>query len=79
MTICRHAPSKPGIAYPATSDRAVSEGRPTSRGPLLVAVVVAALLGLAELPFASFMADDLMQLAVLERVLPCSWLGPLDL
>jgi hypothetical protein len=57
----------------------VSEGRPTSRGPLLVAVVVAALLGLAELPFASFMADDLMQLAVLERVLPCSWLGPLDL
>jgi len=41
-----------------------------------VAVLLAALLGLAELPFAAFMADDLFQLGALEGVSPCTWLGP---
>jgi len=40
-----------------------------------VAVFLAALLGLAELPFAAFMADDLFQLGALEGVSPCTWLG----
>ena len=42
-------------------------------------MLVAVLFGLAELPFAAFMADDLMQLVVLEHVAPRPWLGPLDL
>jgi hypothetical protein len=44
---------------------------------LVVAVLVAALLGLAELPFAALMADDLFQVAQLEGVLPSQ--GPLQL
>ena len=33
------------------------------------------------IPFAlaAFMADDLIQMGVLERVLPSDWIGPLDL
>lgn len=62
----------------ATRRDAGDEPRP-SRRPIVLAVVLAAAFGLAELPFASFMADDLMQLAVLERVTPCEWIGPLDL
>ena len=37
---------------------------------------LAALLSLAELPFAAFMADDLFQLGALDGVSPCTWLGP---
>jgi hypothetical protein len=50
-----------------------------SHRPLVVAVLLAALLGLAELPFAAFMADDFIQLGELEGVSPCTWLGPLQL
>jgi hypothetical protein len=50
-----------------------------STRPVVVAVLLAMLLGLAELPFASFMADDLIQLGALEQVSPCSWIGPLNL
>jgi len=46
------------------------------RNPLFGAIVVAALLGLSELPFAVFMADDLIQVGELEQVSPCTWLGP---
>ena len=42
-------------------------------------MLLAVLLGLAELPFATFMADDLFQLGALEGVLPGSSLGPLRL
>jgi hypothetical protein len=47
--------------------------------PILIAVLVAAALGAFELPFASFMADDLIQLGILEGVSPSTWTGPLDL
>src|SRR5438477_1997829 len=70
------------IAYRGASDPVTSVREPpwaSSHRPLLAAVLVAALYGLASLPFAAFMADDLMQLVVLERVTPCPWLGPLDL
>lgn len=30
------------------------------------------------MPFSSFMADDFMQLGILEGVSPCTWLGPMD-
>ena len=50
-----------------------------SQRPILTAVLLAVLLGLAELPFATFMADDLIQLGALEGVLPGSSLGPLRL
>ncbi len=49
------------------------------RGPLIAAVALAVLFGLAELPFASFMADDLIQLGFLEGVSPATWIGPLEL
>ena len=52
---------------------------PGSFGPILVAASIAVFLGLAELPFAALMADDLMQVSILERVSPCTWTGPLDL
>ncbi len=47
--------------------------------PLLLALALAAVFGLLELPFASFMADDLIQLSVLEGVSPDRWTGPLEL
>src|SRR5581483_9229437 len=50
-----------------------------SRRSLWVALSLAAAFGLAELPFAAFMADDLIQLSVLERTSPVVWLGPLQL
>jgi hypothetical protein len=46
---------------------------------VLIALLIAAVLGLAELPFATFMADDLIQLGMLEDVSPNSWAGPLQL
>jgi hypothetical protein len=46
---------------------------------MVVGVLLALLFSLWELPFASFMADDFIQLGVLEHVLPVAWLGPLDL
>lgn len=49
------------------------------RRPLVIALTLAAVFGLAELPFASFMADDLIQLGVLEGVSPDTWTGPLQL
>ncbi len=49
------------------------------RRPLLIALALAVVFGLAELPFASFMADDLIQLGVLEGVSPDTWTGPLSL
>ncbi len=50
-----------------------------SRRPLLLAAALATAFGLAELPFASFMADDLIQLGFLEGVSPATWIGPLEL
>ncbi len=48
--------------------------------PTTLALVLAGALGLWEIPFAGFMADDLMQLAVLEGVSPAAaWIEPLDL
>jgi len=44
-----------------------------------VAVLAAAALSVAELPFAAFMADDLIHLGRLEGVLPCRRLCPLEL
>lgn len=46
---------------------------------MLLVVALAALFGLAELPFAAFMADDFIQLGVLEGTSPDTWTGPLDL
>ncbi len=66
-----------------TRDRSVRRRKsPGSRGSyraVVVAVVIAAVLGLAELPFACFMADDLIQLGILEGVSPNTWTGPLEL
>jgi VanZ family protein len=50
--------------------------RPT---PVVLGVLLALGFGLWELPFASFMADDFIQLGVLERVLPVTWMGSFDL
>lgn len=50
-----------------------------SSRPLVAALVLATLFGLAELPFAAFMADDLIQLSVLERVFPAPWMDGLHL
>jgi hypothetical protein len=64
------------------SDRAEIESGAAARRPcrpLVVAVLLAVLLGLAELPFSAFMADDFIQLDELEGVSPCTWLGPLQL
>jgi len=47
--------------------------------PLQIALGLAALFALVELPFASFMADDLIQLGFLEDSSPADWIGPLDL
>jgi hypothetical protein len=48
--------------------------------PLRIALVVAAVFGAWEMLFAGFMADDLMQLSVLEGVSPAAaWTSPLEL
>lgn len=49
------------------------------RRAIVVAALLATLLGIAELPFSAFMADDLIQLSALEGVLPCPWAGPFTL
>src|SRR5262245_44848207 len=59
-------------------------GRPRVRvesaRPLVVALALAAAFGAWEVLFAGFMADDLMQLAVLEGLSPAAaWTGPFDL
>jgi hypothetical protein len=43
------------------------------------AILITIVLGFFQLPFSSFMADDLIQIGVLEEVSPSTWLGPLDL
>ena len=50
-----------------------------SSRPLLVAIGLAGLFGVVELPFASFMADDLIQLGFLEGDSPADWIGPFEL
>src|SRR5215831_11516778 len=48
--------------------------------PLVWAVALAAVFGAWEIVFADFMADDFMQLAVLERVSPAAaWTSRFDL
>ncbi|HSP98085.1 MAG TPA: hypothetical protein VL049_12720 [Candidatus Dormibacteraeota bacterium] len=47
-----------------------ASGARQSLAPLLAAVLLAVVLGVAELPFATFMADDLFQLALLEGRIP---------
>src|SRR5215471_217164 len=48
--------------------------------PLVYAVALAAVFGAWEIVWADFMADDFMQLAVLERVSPAAaWTGRFDL
>lgn len=50
------------------------------RRPLVCAVALAAVFGAWEIVFADFMADDFMQLAVLERVSPAAaWTSRFDL
>jgi hypothetical protein len=46
--------------------------------PVKWAILVTIVLGAVQLPFSSFMADDFMQLGILEGVSPCTWLGPMD-
>lgn len=60
------------------TDRAPRPARPFAR-PLAAAVLLTALFGIVELRFAAFMADDLIQLAVLEGVAPATWIGPFSL
>ncbi len=46
--------------------------------PVKWAILVTIVFAAVQLPFASFMADDFMQLGILEGVSPCTWLGPMD-
>jgi len=46
--------------------------------PIKWAILVTIIFGAVQLPFSSFMADDFMQLGILEGVSPCTWLGPMD-
>jgi hypothetical protein len=46
--------------------------------PARWAILVTIVFGVVQLPFSSFMADDFMQLGILEGVSPCTWLGPMD-
>ncbi len=46
--------------------------------PVKWAILVTIVFGAVQLPFSSFMADDFMQLGILEGVSPCTWLGPMD-
>jgi hypothetical protein len=57
----------------------VTDGAPRPVRPLVAAVLLTAFFGIVELPFAAFMADDLIQLAVLEGVAPATWIGPFSL
>jgi hypothetical protein len=41
-------------------------------------ILVTIVFGAVQLPFSSFMADDFMQLGILEGVSPSTWLGPMD-
>jgi len=54
--------------------------KPTSAdlSPVKWAILVIIVLGAVQLPFSSFMADDFMQLGILEGVSPAAWLGPMD-
>ncbi|UCH97774.1 MAG: hypothetical protein JSV88_13225 [Candidatus Aminicenantes bacterium] len=47
--------------------------------PVKWAILVTIVFGAVQLPFSSFMADDFMQLGILEGVSPCTWLGPMDI
>ncbi len=48
--------------------------------PLTLALGLAVVFGIWEIPFAGFMADDFLQLGVLEGVSPAAaWTGPFDL
>ncbi|MGD2088394.1 MAG: hypothetical protein PVH61_19615 [Candidatus Aminicenantes bacterium] len=46
--------------------------------PVKWAILVTIVFGAVQLPFSSFMADDFMQLGILEGVSPSTWLGPMD-
>jgi hypothetical protein len=46
--------------------------------PVKWAILATIVFAAVQLPFASFMADDFMQLGILEGVSPCTWLGPMD-
>jgi hypothetical protein len=46
--------------------------------PARWAILVTIVFGAVQLPFSSFMADDFMQLGILEGVSPSIWLGPMD-
>jgi hypothetical protein len=46
--------------------------------PIKWAILVTVVFGAVQLPFSSFMADDFMQLGILEGVSPCTWLGPMN-
>ena len=46
--------------------------------PVRWAILVIIVLGAVQLPFSNFMADDFMQLGILEGVSPAAWLGPMD-
>ena len=50
-----------------------------SPNPVVLAILLAVLMGVIELPFAAFMADDFIQLGILEHVSPCTWIGPTNL
>ena len=54
--------------------------KPTSvnLSPVKWAILVTIVFGTVQLPFSSFMADDFMQLGILEGVSPSTWLGPMD-
>lgn len=47
------------------------------RSPVGVAILTALILAAFQLPFSSFMADDFIQIGVLEGVSPFPWAGPL--
>ena len=47
--------------------------------PINRAILITLIFGAFQLPFSSFMADDFMQLGILEGVSPHSWLGPMGI
>lgn len=54
--------------------------KPESKfSPLFGAVLITLIFGFIQLPFSQFMADDFMQLTMLEGVSPHTWTGPADL
>jgi hypothetical protein len=58
----------------------VNSSKPTftDLSPVKWAILVTIIFGAVQLPFSSFMADDFMQLGILEGVSPSTWLGPMD-